>query len=84
MRDKIDNTIEELDSIGRNIYLAEAAGWKELVSIAGMNSPLATGFDVLSVILGIMVFALTTGALQWLGLILAFAGGFGLLRRYLA
>jgi len=49
-----------------------------------MNSPLATGFDVLSVILGIMVFALTTGPFQWLGLILAFAGGFGLLRRYLA
>ena len=84
MRDRINNAVEELDSIGRSIYLAEVAGWKELVSMAGMSSPLATAFDVLSIIIGAMVFALTTGTLQWLGVVLALAGGVGLLRRYFA
>lgn len=83
MRDRINNTVERLDEIGHDIYLIELTGWKKAVNLFGMGSPLATAFDLLSISIGIVLLALTTGAVMGIGAVLLVAGVFGMIRRYL-
>lgn len=84
MRDRINNAVEELDDIGRSIYLAEVAGWKELVSIAGMPTTLASVIDGISIVAGVAVFLSFSGWVGTLGAVLILTGVIGILRRVLS
>lgn len=84
MRDRINDTVEELDEIGHSIYLAELAGWNELVSLVGMPSTFASAIDIVSIIAGIAMFVYLNGMVATAGGIIALAGVVGLLRRVLA
>lgn len=81
MRKRLDSAVEKLDEIGHGIYIAELSAWEGLVSRVGVKPTLATVIDVASLSIGLGVFALTSGTIQILGLILALAGAIGIIRR---